>query len=190
MDVSKNRGTPKWMVYNGNPIKMDDLGVPPFKETPISQKSFEVSILLLENPLDPTPPPRMPVTHQDELPFFLGSGITKKSFKNATVSGWGIRLNGYQSIFIFSQVNCFWVRSFDVPWLIGSEVLATRRGFTMRGPKFYPLKLWFSSKVPPKNTTISVLFGGVLISLRIFQEHLHRLKIWCHSLSLLSLLRV
>ena len=34
MGVSKNRGTPKWMVYNGNPIKMDDLGVPPFKETP------------------------------------------------------------------------------------------------------------------------------------------------------------
>ena len=28
--VSKNRGTPKWMVYNGNPIKMDDLGVPLF----------------------------------------------------------------------------------------------------------------------------------------------------------------
>ena len=27
MDVSKNRGgPPKWMVYNGNPIKMDDLG--------------------------------------------------------------------------------------------------------------------------------------------------------------------
>ena len=22
----KNTGTPKWMVYNGNPIKMDDLG--------------------------------------------------------------------------------------------------------------------------------------------------------------------
>ena len=35
MGVSKNRGTPKWMVYNGNTIKMDDLGVPPFKETPI-----------------------------------------------------------------------------------------------------------------------------------------------------------
>ena len=28
MGVSKNRGTPKWMVYGGNPIKMDDLGVP------------------------------------------------------------------------------------------------------------------------------------------------------------------
>ena len=29
MGVSKNRGTQKWMVYNGsNPIKMDDLGVP------------------------------------------------------------------------------------------------------------------------------------------------------------------
>ena len=36
MDVSENRGTPKWMVYNENLIKMDDLGVPPFKETPIS----------------------------------------------------------------------------------------------------------------------------------------------------------
>jgi len=35
MGVSKNRGTPKSMVYNGNPIKMDDLGVPPFQETPI-----------------------------------------------------------------------------------------------------------------------------------------------------------
>ena len=31
--VSKNRGAPKWMVYNENPIKMDDLGVPLFSET-------------------------------------------------------------------------------------------------------------------------------------------------------------
>ena len=30
MGVSKNRGTPKWMVYMENPIKMDDLGVPLF----------------------------------------------------------------------------------------------------------------------------------------------------------------
>ena len=29
--VSKNSGTPKWMVYN---VKMDDLGVPLFLETP------------------------------------------------------------------------------------------------------------------------------------------------------------
>ena len=35
MGVSKNRGTPKWMVYMENPIQIDDLGVPPFKETPI-----------------------------------------------------------------------------------------------------------------------------------------------------------
>ena len=36
MDVSKNRGTPKWMVkIMGKPIKMDDLGVPLFWETPI-----------------------------------------------------------------------------------------------------------------------------------------------------------
>ena len=36
MDVSKNRGTPKWMVYHGKPyFLMDDLGVPLFFETPI-----------------------------------------------------------------------------------------------------------------------------------------------------------
>ena len=33
MGVSKNSGTPKCMVYNGKPFKMDNLGVPPFKET-------------------------------------------------------------------------------------------------------------------------------------------------------------
>ena len=35
LGVSKNSGTPKWMVYNGNPYKKDDLGVPLFSETPI-----------------------------------------------------------------------------------------------------------------------------------------------------------
>ena len=39
MDVSKNRGSPKWMVkIMENPIKIDDLGVPRvplFLETPI-----------------------------------------------------------------------------------------------------------------------------------------------------------
>ena len=35
MGVSKNKGTPKWMVYfMENPIRMDDLGVPLFLETP------------------------------------------------------------------------------------------------------------------------------------------------------------
>ena len=36
MDVSKNRGKPpKWMVkIRETPIKMDDLGVPLFLETP------------------------------------------------------------------------------------------------------------------------------------------------------------
>ena len=34
--VSKNHGTPKWMVYNGNPyLLMDDLGIPLFLEPPI-----------------------------------------------------------------------------------------------------------------------------------------------------------
>ena len=38
MDVSKNRGgPPKWMVYiiMEKPIKIDDLGVPLFLETPM-----------------------------------------------------------------------------------------------------------------------------------------------------------
>ena len=37
MDISTNSGTPKWMAYNEKPyfIKMDDLGVPLFLETPI-----------------------------------------------------------------------------------------------------------------------------------------------------------
>jgi hypothetical protein len=34
MGVSINGGSPKWMVYfSENPIKIDDLGVPPFQET-------------------------------------------------------------------------------------------------------------------------------------------------------------
>ena len=38
MDVSKNRGTPKWMVkIMEHPIKMDELGVPLFSETPKSR---------------------------------------------------------------------------------------------------------------------------------------------------------
>jgi len=32
----KNSGTPKCMVYSGKPFKMDNLGVPPFKEISIS----------------------------------------------------------------------------------------------------------------------------------------------------------
>ena len=35
MGVSKNNGTPKWMVYKEKPIKMDDLVVPVFLETPM-----------------------------------------------------------------------------------------------------------------------------------------------------------
>ncbi len=45
----QNRGTPKWMVYNGkpeNPIKMDDLGVPLFLETPICYPAMNHSSAL------------------------------------------------------------------------------------------------------------------------------------------------
>ena len=51
LGVSKNKGTPKWMVYNGNPIKMDDLGVPPFSETPISLWGFWLDMSICRNPL-------------------------------------------------------------------------------------------------------------------------------------------
>ena len=33
MGVSKNKGTPKWMIYKRKFIKMDDLGVPLFSDT-------------------------------------------------------------------------------------------------------------------------------------------------------------
>jgi len=36
------------------------------------------------------PPPRMPVTHQDELPFFLGSGIPKKKLHLPLLVGGGL----------------------------------------------------------------------------------------------------
>ena len=41
MGVSKNSGTPKWMVkIMENPIKMDDLGVPLFSQTLTSSFPF------------------------------------------------------------------------------------------------------------------------------------------------------
>jgi len=43
--VSKNRGTPKWMVYKGKPyFLMDDLGVPLFLETSIWKKSTNLCL--------------------------------------------------------------------------------------------------------------------------------------------------
>ena len=44
LGVSENSGTPKWMVYNGKPIKMDDLGVPLFSETPSWQSDLNVRL--------------------------------------------------------------------------------------------------------------------------------------------------
>ena len=54
MGVSKNRGTPKWMVYNGRPmktlLKWMVLGVPPFSETPIYiHKPHSIQISLRKN---------------------------------------------------------------------------------------------------------------------------------------------
>jgi len=49
MGVSKNGGTPKWMVYNGKPyFLMDDLGVPHyFWKHPYEKHSSQIFTLLL-----------------------------------------------------------------------------------------------------------------------------------------------
>ena len=62
MGVSKNRGTPKWMVYNGKPyFLMGDLVVPLFLETPICQYTpYTACSLPLKQPrvsFSPTPWP-------------------------------------------------------------------------------------------------------------------------------------
>ena len=50
MDVSKNRGTLKWMVkiMVPNPIKMDDLGVPLFLETGPDCQTRQNSVQFLQ----------------------------------------------------------------------------------------------------------------------------------------------
>ena len=56
MGGSKNRATPKWVVYMENPIKMDDLGVPPFKETSVSSTSNYINQTNLSTLGKTTPP--------------------------------------------------------------------------------------------------------------------------------------
>ena len=58
MGVSKNSGTPKWMVnIMENPIKMDDLGVPIFLETPkYTQFTGSYGIAPFEIKLEPSSP--------------------------------------------------------------------------------------------------------------------------------------
>ena len=48
MEVSIVMGYPhSWMVYKGNPIKMDDLGLPPSMETPVLLKYINCIIKLV-----------------------------------------------------------------------------------------------------------------------------------------------
>ena len=66
MDGSENSGTPKWMVYNGNPIKMDDLGVPLFSETPYKRPLSKGQICT-----DTTPQTLKIMPHGSEPPEFV-----------------------------------------------------------------------------------------------------------------------
>ena len=52
MEVSKNGGTPKRMIYSRNPLKMDDLGVSLFEEAPISITSMEKTLVFFIARLD------------------------------------------------------------------------------------------------------------------------------------------
>ncbi len=63
MGVSKNKGTPKWMVYNGKPyFQMDDLGVPLFWETPIYH---HIMVCLGVSLIDNWHPPEIKPTASD-----------------------------------------------------------------------------------------------------------------------------
>ena len=54
MGVSKNSGTPKWMVFNGKPIKMDDLGGKPhYFRKPPKITIFRSNICSFSNPKPP-----------------------------------------------------------------------------------------------------------------------------------------
>ena len=55
MGASKNRATPKWMLYNGNPIQMDDLGAPLFYSQ-ITQRSTSHNFQPWKDPFEKTHP--------------------------------------------------------------------------------------------------------------------------------------
>ena len=69
MDVSKNNGTPKWMVYNGNPLLKWMIwgGLPPlFLETSMCRyRKWD------ERYLDVFPRKVVPGTFRDESPVIL-----------------------------------------------------------------------------------------------------------------------
>ena len=98
MDVSKNKGTPKWMVkIMENPIKMDDLGVPLFLETPISH-----ILLLLECWTRHTPQQEITkVSHTSSHKVRINMCVYRKvdiykTFRLSLISRWW-----FQQIFSF-----------------------------------------------------------------------------------------
>ena len=88
LGVSKNRGTPKWMVYNGKPyFLMDDLGVPLFSETPIylqfqAFSPFPMGMMISHEPTQAEladAPWRGPMSNQSD---FFNFNLTEDEFKD------------------------------------------------------------------------------------------------------------
>ena len=85
MLVSKNRGTPKWMVkIMENPIKVDDLGVPLFSETSIYLCTAYVCISLRISTLPLQIMLKLPVVWR--LPVFIPQLPSPRSFW--WIQGW------------------------------------------------------------------------------------------------------
>ena len=71
MGVSKNDGTPKWMVkIMENPIKMNDLGIPLFLETPILNLNDPSTLRHWMNPIFSRSAVRPYVVHPGTVDIF------------------------------------------------------------------------------------------------------------------------
>ena len=90
--VSKNRGTPKSMVYSGNHIKMDDLGVPLFSETSI----WKISILLVYPTIIWDFNPSLSASYRgDGVPMISAPLMVQKSGKPVKYGTYLIIYNGF-----------------------------------------------------------------------------------------------
>ena len=108
MSVSKNTGTPKWMVkIMENPIKLDDLGVPLFLETPIYDKTPPSvhplhltfppdSIRRFDVPRHASPVTRAMMNHRKPRPRWKPTAAQEKFFQGKKSQGIKTRISWVQ----------------------------------------------------------------------------------------------